>query len=268
MTYNKIFLLLILCPGFFFKGIAQDFQVKDGLRYKMYTAHTGAKPKAGESVIVDMLFYGDHDSLIYNSTDKNQPVTIPIGKPQFKGDLMQGLQMMSEGDSAVFLVSGDSIAKITGQANNIRPGSFLKYIIKLRSIYSPASQQKKDEETIAAYLKKNKIRGAKHTASGLYYKIIQPGTGPTPQEGQSVATHYTGKLLDGTVFDSDKGGGFSFIIGKHNVIPGWEEGFALLNKGTKATLYLPSTIAYGVQGAGPIPPNSVLIFDVEVVDVK
>jgi len=103
------------------------------------------------------------------------------------------------------------------------------------------------------------------TASGLKYVIIEQGTGPQPKPGDQVTVKYTGKLEDGTVFDS---GTIPFTLGVGAVIPGWDEGIALLNEGGKATLIIPSELAYGPQGNGPIPPNATLIFDVELQDVQ
>ncbi|MCB1104755.1 MAG: FKBP-type peptidyl-prolyl cis-trans isomerase [Opitutaceae bacterium] len=109
------------------------------------------------------------------------------------------------------------------------------------------------------------------TESGLQYAITAEGDGPTPQPGQVVIAHYTGKLADGTVFDSsrERGEPFAFTLGQRQVIKGWDEGFALLHVGDHATFIIPSNLAYGEKGAGDrIPPGSTLRFDVEFVDVK
>jgi len=97
------------------------------------------------------------------------------------------------------------------------------------------------------------------------------GTGNHPEPGQTVFVHYTGMLLDGTKFDSsfDRGEPLDFPIGQGQVIRGWDEGIALLKKGGKGTLYIPSPLAYGPRGAGAdIPPNGVLKFEVELVDIN
>ena len=141
-----------------------------------------------------------------------------------------------------------------------------------------------DIKTIDDYLKENGIE-ADTTAEGLRYVITEEGTGDKPEKGQTVVVNYTGKLLDGTMFDSSieedaKEGGvyreqrdyskpFEFPIGQGRVIKGWDLGIALLNKGSKATLYIPSTLGYGPRGSGGvIKPNSILVFDVELVDIK
>lgn len=106
--------------------------------------------------------------------------------------------------------------------------------------------------------------------SGLQIKIHEQGTGAKPKTGDQITAHYTGKLLDGTVFDSSvqRGTPFSFEIGTGQVIRGWDEGFMQLHKGSKATFIIPAELAYGSRAVGSIPANSVLIFDVELIDIK
>lgn len=106
------------------------------------------------------------------------------------------------------------------------------------------------------------------TASGLQYRIIEEGTRPRPQPGDTVRVHYTGRLEDGTVFDSSEGREpIEFPLGVGYVIPGWDEGIALLPEGSKAELVIPPDLGYGPQGSQSIPPNATLIFDVELVEV-
>lgn len=108
------------------------------------------------------------------------------------------------------------------------------------------------------------------TASGLKYIITHQGNGVKVKSGDKVEVHYTGKLLNETVFDSSvsRGQPFSFKLGQGQVISGWDEGIALLNVGDKATFTIPAHLAYGTQGAGGvIGPNEILIFDVELLNI-
>jgi len=113
------------------------------------------------------------------------------------------------------------------------------------------------------------------TSSGLRITDSKIGTGATPQSGQTCVMHYTGWLYQngakGQKFDSslDRGKPFEFVLGRHQVIAGWDEGVATMRVGGKRTLIIPPELGYGARGAGNIiPPNATLIFDVELLDVK
>ena len=110
---------------------------------------------------------------------------------------------------------------------------------------------------------------AQTTPSGLKYVVVQEGEGDqSPTPGTMVKAHYTGKLLDGTKFDSsyDRGTPIDFPVGQGRVIKGWDEAFTSMKKGEKRVLIIPPDLGYGPQGRGPIPPNAYMIFDVELVD--
>ena len=112
--------------------------------------------------------------------------------------------------------------------------------------------------------------GFKSTDSGLRYQIIQKGSGKMASKGQQVSVHYKGQLADGTVFDSSykRNEPLQFQVGVGQVIAGWDEGILLLNEGDKARLVITSDLGYGSRGAGGvIPPDAVLVFDVELVKV-
>lgn len=129
------------------------------------------------------------------------------------------------------------------------------------------AQEKRAAE--AAFAKE--VEGFSKTESGLYYQITEHGNGEQPQKGQYVAVHYTGMLLDKTVFDSSyrRREPIEFKVGVGQVISGWDEGIMLLHQGDKARLVIPAELAYGSRGAGGvIPPNAPLIFDVELVKIK
>lgn len=109
----------------------------------------------------------------------------------------------------------------------------------------------------------------KTTPSGLQYEVLKEGDGPKPKATDSVTVHYTGKLIDGTVFDSSVERGEPATFGVTQVIPGWVEALQLMNVGSKWRLFIPSALAYGPNGAGGvIGPNQTLLFDVELLAIK
>lgn len=129
-----------------------------------------------------------------------------------------------------------------------------------------ASKMKAEGE---AFLAENaKKDGVKVTATGLQYEVLSEGTGKQPAKTDTVRVHYTGKLLDGSVFDSSVERGEPAEFGLSQVIPGWTEGLQLMKEGGKFRFYIPADLAYGDHGAGnSIPPQATLIFDVELLAV-
>lgn len=130
-----------------------------------------------------------------------------------------------------------------------------------------AAQQNAEEGE--KFLAENKGKeGVKTTDSGLQYKVEKEGEGDMPKANDNVSVHYTGRLINGTVFDSSVERGEPVTFNVQEVIPGWIEGLQLMKKGAKYTFYIPGKLAYGEFGAGPsIPPNATLIFDVELLDI-
>lgn len=291
MRYIQHIVICIVCMSIFSCSSTKKVKVKDvpfkttesGIKYKILKDAKG-KQFAQEGDFVEIFiktYFGD--SLIFNSREQtgNKPVVFPASAPRFHGDLSETFSLLTPGDSGVFLVPVDTLK---ANKQNLQPwmkeGEYITYAIELVSI---KTQQELDAErtekakqsndpsnedmALFAYLKKNNVTPKKQP-SGLYYMITKATDGDKPISGQRVKVNYTGKLMDGTVFDSNEGrDSFEFILGRGQVIRGWDEGIALLKKGEKATLYIPSYLAYGENSPSPkIPPNSTLIFDVELVD--
>lgn len=282
-------------------------KTEDGLYYKFFKHdEKGTKPQIGGVVHVIMSYKNSKDSLLFDSKDpkfNSGPegvVFFPLMEPKFKGSLEEGLLMMSIGDSASFIVSADSLFKGGNLPPFIEKGSSLTFYVALKKFLNKEEvqkeQQKKMEEMkamtemrkneepkiLAKYLEDNKIK-AKPTEGGLYFIESVKGKGPNPKKGQIVKVIYTGKLIDGTIFDTSvesvaKAAGLynekrpyepiEFTLGVGQVIKGWDEGIALMKAGSKAQFIIPSSLAYGEHGGGPIPPFSSLIFDVELVSFE
>jgi FKBP-type peptidyl-prolyl cis-trans isomerase FklB len=137
------------------------------------------------------------------------------------------------------------------------------------------SKKQQEKATEAAsegikFLEENKKKeGVVTTESGLQYKVIKEGTGPKPVDGQKVKTHYEGRLIDGTKFDSSYDRGEPTSFGINQVIKGWTEALKLMSVGSKYELYIPYQLAYGERGTGgSIPPYATLIFTVELLDIE
>jgi FKBP-type peptidyl-prolyl cis-trans isomerase len=142
----------------------------------------------------------------------------------------------------------------------IPPNSDLKLIVQLINV----------KDKIVASLWNVDTTKMKTTKSGLKYVIVQEGTGKTADSGDVVTVNYSGWLKDSTKFDSsvERDEPITVTVGAGMVIPGWDEGLQLLNKGEKARFIIPPDLAYGNRHMGKIPPNSTLIFDIELLDIK
>lgn len=131
----------------------------------------------------------------------------------------------------------------------------------------PVDQVAVDDQAIQEYLDVNGLQAEK-TDLGLYFIIDVEGNGEVPELTDTVTVHYEGRLLNDQVFDSSYDRGEPLEIRLNQVIPGWQVGIPLFSKGGSGTLFIPSWLAYGRQSVGSIPPNSVLIFDVELIDFR
>ena len=149
----------------------------------------------------------------------------------------------------------------------------IKYFLLIALVVSFSScskrkakkQAKEDEEIIQKYISDNKLI-ATATGSGLYYVMSTPGTGVNPSISSNVTVVYSGYFTDGSTFDQSTSAGISFDLS--SVIKGWQEGIPYFKKGGKGILIIPSVLGYGTSGTSGIPPNSVLIFNIQLLDVK
>ena len=270
---------------------------------------TSQKPQEGDQINVNMQMICQN-RVLFNSaqTFKGKPAVYSVTKPAFQGDIIEAIMFMTPGDSIVCQVDADALFRNTKnkKPDFIKPGDKILYFIKLISIKTKEQLQKEqqaafnkqineqmakqkiamekqkavDDKTLVSWFAKKNITPLK-TTSGLYYSVKEGGTGEIPTTGDTLTVNYTGTLLDGTKFDSNEDTAFHhatpypFVLGTGQVISGWHVGFAQLKVGSKATLYIPSGMAYGAQsrpggGANPkgIPANSILVFDVHVLSSK
>lgn len=175
------------------------------------------------------------------------------------------VKKFSEGLDAAF--NGGELAMTYDEAKAIIQNFFKAMEEEMQAAAAAAS--KVNAEAGKSYLETNGKRPEIVTTStGLQYEVITEGKGPKPAATDRVKVHYTGRLIDGTVFDSSVERGEPATFGVTQVIPGWVEALQLMTEGSKWRLHIPSELAYGPQGAGGvIGPNSTLIFDVELLEV-
>jgi FKBP-type peptidyl-prolyl cis-trans isomerase FkpA len=287
------------------KSSYPGYKFENGVYAKFYKRTVNSvKAKEGDVVKVVLTYKNSKDSLLFDSKQNpngTNALEFPLSKSAFKGSFEDALSIMSAGDSASFKINADSIFlksfKVSAVPPFVEKGSMLTFEVKLEKITSKETAEKEriqkeeeqktlmatrkaEEPTIfAKYLEDNKI-SEKPTPSGLYYVSKVKGTGAKPTTGCTVKVNYTGRLLDGTIFDTSDGTiaksaglyddrrpyqPIEFPLGQGQVISGWDEGIALMSVGEKGTLIIPSVIGYGETGAGPIPPYAPLVFDVELI---
>jgi FKBP-type peptidyl-prolyl cis-trans isomerase len=224
---------------------------------------------------------------VFSTVERGEPMEFEYGKRFDTPGFEEGVSKMVKGGKATLIVPSKIAFGENGRGAMVPPYSTIIYEVEIVDVLSKADHdkqqaEKKKEETVKLetnkkqeadlrkkYIVDHKIT-AKPTASGLIYVEKVKGTGTRAAAGKKVKVHYTGTLLDGTKFDSsrDKNQPYEFVLGQHQVIEGWDEAIVMMNVGGRATLVIPSNLAYGEQGNGKIPPYSTLVFDVELMDVK
>jgi len=268
-----------------FKGFTQT---ETGLYYKITTKNAEGKvPQEGDYLYFEVSFDADFDStLVFPVRDMEGPLTPSV----FKGDVFEAYSLLKEGEVGEFYIKADSFMMYFMMAMpppSVTPESMLHFTIKLKEVkpkevyeqemavkeqeYMEMIAVKKEEEKVAlaAYIAEQKIT-VKPTESGLYFIEKVKGKGAKAENGKKVSVHYTGKLLDGTVFDSsvERDKPLEFTLGE-GMIPGFAEGISLMKEGGKAVLVIPSDLAYGERGGpgGKIGPCTPIVFEVELLKV-
>ena len=261
-------------------------EVKEGVKIQFHSHDDKArKLKDGDIVSFLIKIKTGSDSLLQEQVDASKPARDMIaaaGQDGYKGSLRDGLRLLSLGDSATIYVPVDSIGKSGQQLPPfLKKGTDIKYTVKILKVQTKAefdkdmaveqAKVKASAETrkaqlpqlMADYVKKSGMT-FKTTASGLQYAVKTEGTGDSPKNGDVCKCNYVGKFLDGKIFDQNKN--MDMPIG--GMIPGFNEALMMMKKGGKATFLIPPAIGYGEQGQGPIPGNSPLVFEVELLDFK
>lgn len=267
-------------------------QLESGFEYKFVENADGKKPEVGDVMMVDLRsVYGEDSVLIERTAEGDGFVLDPLrGLPP---KLKEIIDLCDEGDSIHVRMSLMEYGLLTRMpiARNMDTTKTVVMQLRIAEVENESTimerrkkvQIEKDNKIIEAYLAEKGLE-AEVSDDGVYQVVREAGNGPKPVNGQRVAVNYTVRLTDGSLIDTSneevaRAEGtfdqrrvpyrpYEFLVGNDNVVQGWHLGIPLVNEGGKSTLLLPSWMAYGPQGRPGIAPNTVLVFDVEVVEIK
>lgn len=274
-------LLSFAAAATIFTACNKSFETTEsGVRYRVITHEDGSKEiQPGEMVFVNLrLATESNDSVIMETFSTNSPRYIPADEPNLK----EVFAVITKGDSVEIIVNADSLFQNSfgvEKPEALKDEKNIRFLVKIVDVFN---QQELEQQSIEQTLKLREkdslalreyvgsLQNVKSTASGLMYVVEKEGTGKKPKNGDKVSMKYKGYFTTGEVFDSniEQGEPFVFTLGLGHVIPGWDEGVALLKEGGKYKFIIPWNLAYGERGTGPIPPFTSLIFDVELVKVN
>lgn len=275
-----VFFLIVL----FSCGPKNGFkESEDGIIYKIIESTGGEQVELEDYIELNVKYFTESDSMLFNSESMPGKYRIKLRKSR-KTTIDDAIAMLAVGDSAHFLLDAKTFYMVSRRESLpsfIDSESKLRFEMRVIGKVTEAQlveekkaleeKRKTDElDMLEQYVADNYPK-AVQSITGLYTVVNEKGNGKQVTAGKTVTVHYTGKLLNGKVFDSSvtRGQPFQFPVGARRVIAGWEEGVNGTNVGDKITLLIPSHLGYGARGAGAnIPPYSSLIFDIEVLAVQ
>ncbi|MEA3443431.1 MAG: FKBP-type peptidyl-prolyl cis-trans isomerase [Bacteroidota bacterium] len=230
-----------------------------GLKYIIIEKGSGEKVTKDRNIKINYSGYLSDGKMFDSTFKREKPHKLVAGNGKVIKGLDEGVMLMQVGDKFQFIIP-PQLAFGKKESKLIPANSTLIFDVELLEIEAIIEIKPFDIEGKKMYT----------TESGLQYYIVKEGNGERAKAGENVAMHYTGYLQDGTIFDSSvkRNQEFVFPLGRGKVIKGWEEAVAMMNVGDKLRLILPPELAYGNREMGPIPANSTLIFDVELLSIK
>jgi peptidylprolyl isomerase len=236
---------------------ADYVETESGLRYAILQEGAGDTPEVGGSALVNFKGWLEDGTLFADSYQAGQPLEFRLGAEEIIAAWDEAVLDMQAGEIRQIVVPPELGLGDQG-SGPIPPNSTLIFEMELVSFEPPPPPPTEvDEESFI------------ETESGLRYAILEEGDGPLPEAGQVVSVHYTGWLTNSIQFDSsyDRGQPIQLPIGQGQVIQGWDEALQLLPVGTTAQVIIPGELAYGETGRPGIPPNSTLIFEMEILEI-
>lgn len=244
----------------------------------------GRKVNEGDFMRLDLIYKSRDGKTLFDSRSLDNDFVIEAVKSYYRGSLEEFLLLLHEGDSAHFVVSADSTYKYTfgdSLPAEIKPGDELLIELRLKGLTDPATFKSENERrtrqqidtesrAIEIYLLDNGLP-VQAVKPGVYFFELKKGTGSMPHMGDSVFLRYTGRFLNGEVFDGSFQSGsdlLSYRLGNGERLVEWERAVSTMHVGSVARLILCSPFAYGRTGSGIIPANTPLVYDIELVRIK
>jgi FKBP-type peptidyl-prolyl cis-trans isomerase FkpA len=272
-----------------------------GIKYTVLKKGDGVELPSGKFMVVDLRLTNSKDSILMDTKDMGYPAVLPIPDQSMAKDIGEYgvFKSLSKGDCVRFKVPAAIVFSKTRRVavpKEIDPKSDITFLANVRDVWEESQVQKfqtdmmknglrkqktADSLVIAEHLQKNALE-ALSTPSGIRYIIKKEGVGEPARSGQIAYVQYAGYTVDGKLFDTslssvakannlNNGASdqpYPVVVNTRGVIAGWDEILQLMNKGMKVRVYIPSELGYGPSGNPPIPPNAVLIFDMEVTNIK
>jgi len=259
-------------------------KTKSGIYYKLHIDNKGGEPaEIGDILVMDMI-YKTADSVLFDTKANDQPMRLPLLEKQFDGDIYEALALLKVGDSATFILDAESFfLKTAGMMQLpefITKGDKIYFHVKLNSARSEAELAEErnnlmnerellEPEELAEYLEENNITTTP-TASGIYFIEKVAGTGPVVKKGDRIKAHFVIRTIKGPQLYSsyEVGNPLDVEIGRTFDNDGITEALQMVRMGTKATVLVPSHLAFGREGRGDmVPPYSTMIYEIEVVEL-
>lgn len=271
---KTILMVSLFVLSFYFVSNAQVTELKGGVKVKDDIKGTGVQADSGKFITFDLAgwlvkdstnIFGNWESdttkeKFMDTKDAGQEVKIILLGGSMNEAIESGIAGMKVGGKRQIYVPS-KLLEPEQKNGMLPPNTDIKLVVELKEV--------KEVKMVQKWAVEEKLFNT--TPTGLKYAIVKTGLGEKAKAGDTVEVHYSGYLENGKKFDSsvERDEPIKFVLGQHQVISGWDEGIALLNKGAKAQLVIPSSLAYGDRGAGNvIPPKATLIFDVELVSIN
>lgn len=270
LALTMVAVLFICCQS---NGKAQDnksenmtnlgdtMQTSSGLKYVFNKKGDGKKAEAGKKVKVHYTGKLMDGKVFDSSRERGEPIAFELGSGMVIPGWEEGIALLQVGDQATFVIPPDLAYGARGAGGVIPPNATLIFEVELIDVVEVPKPEPFDVEG----------KKIEKTPEGLQYIVVSENlNGTQAYANKQVSVHYTGYLENGKIFDSSisRGEPFSFTLGAGQVIKGWDIGIRLMKTGDKLRLIIPPSLGYGAQDMGSIPPNSTLIFDVELINVQ